>query len=223
MKKNKYIIAALMLFLINIQNTYAACTQEEIDAFKKVEDEYTVKYEFDTSSKRYTMYFNTPEPEKYRFKIYSSKTLECTEISDITKKCIKFPSGTYDIEIVGVTNTCNDVLKLIALTLPKYNKLSEDELCKGIEEFVLCNPTYEKEIDYETFVSRVTTYKKTKEKESQNTVDTEEPEKDKNTDKIINYIKDNLVQIIIIATFVILVIITTIITAKSIRKSRRLE
>lgn len=223
MKKNKYIILTLTLFLLNIQTTYAACTQEEIDAFKKIEDEYTVKYEFDKTSKTYTMYFNTPKPEKYRFQIYSEVQVNCTNTEGNTKKCINFPAGPYDIEVIGVTNTCNDVLKQITLELPEYNKLSEDELCKGIEEFVLCSPTYDKEIDYDTFVSRVNTYKKTKEKEEKNKVGDEEPEDETIADKVLYYVKNNLVQIIIISVFIVLVIITTIITAKSIRKSRRLE
>lgn len=221
MEKIKYSIFTIMLFLMFIANTYAACTEEEKNQFKKVEENYTVKYEFDKVTKTYTIYFKTPNPEKYRFQIYSEKKLECTKIEDNMSKCINFPPDEYDIEIIGTTNTCTEALKTINLKLPEYNKLSDDPLCKGIEEFVLCSPTYNKEIDYETFVSRVKTYKKTKEKK--------EPQEnnvvEENTffENILEYIKENLVQIIIILAFTILLTITMIITAKSMRKSRRLE
>lgn len=223
MKTIKYLIYTIMLLLLCISNTYAACTEEEIKEFKKIEDQYTVKYEFDKTSKTYTIYFNTYQPDKYRFQIYSEKKIECTKLDENISKCINFPPEEYDVEIYGVTSTCKDVLKTITLDLPQYNKYSDDPLCEGIEEFVLCNPTYKKEIDYETFVSRVETYKKTKEKQEKLENNDNQNENNNFLDKILDYVKNNLVQIIIIVVFVILLIITTIITAKSIRKSRRLE
>ena len=99
-----------------------------------------------------------------------------------------------------------------------YNKLSEDPLCEGNEDFVLCNPSYDKEIDYDTFVSRLNTYKKNK---GNNPSSSSNSVKEENA--IITYIKNNLVSIITITIFIILVIITIILTAKSIKKSRRLE
>lgn len=213
-----------MLFLTSITSTHAACTQEEINNFKKIEDEYTVKYEFNNTNKTYNIYFNSKQSDKYYYQIYSEKELECSIVNDTTVKCINFPPGKYDIDIKGVTNTCKDVLKEMTLNLPEYNKYSEDPLCEGIEEFVLCSPTYNKEIDYDTFVSRVNTYKRTK-KEKQNE-ETEQKveveEKNEFLEKTVNYIKDNLVTIII-AVFIVLLIITIVTIAKSIRKSRRLE
>lgn len=220
----KYIFLTLLLCFFNIQSISAACSEEEINNFKKLEKKYTVKYEFDKSSKTYTMLFEIPEKEKYSYQIYSEKVLECSDLDNDTKQCINFPSGTYYIEIVGKTDTCDDVLKEIEIILPEYNKLSDDPLCEGIEEFVLCSPTYQKEIDYDTFVSRVETYKKTKAKKESETEKNKEPEeKDNKLTPVIKYVKDNLITLIIIVVFIILVIITAIITAKSIRKSRRLE
>lgn len=219
MKKLKYLIFTIMLFLICISNTYAACTQEEIDNFKKVEDEYTTRYEINKNTKKYDVYFNSSQPDKYNYVIYSGEELKCTDPDENTLKCSGFTNGEYNVIIVGVTTSCNEILKEMKLKLPKYNELSEDPLCKGIEEFVLCNPTYEKEIDYENFVSRVNTYKRTKEQKEE----VEQKEEQTTTNKVLEYISDNLIQIIIIITFIVLLTITAIITANSIRKSRRLE
>ena len=122
-----------------------------------------------------------------------------------------------------MTETCDDVLKTTILKLPKYNKYSEDPLCEGIEEFDLCNSTYDKEIDYDTFVSRVETYKRTKNKNENINNDNDTGNNNKLLNNMKTYIEENLIQIIIVTVFIILVVITTIITAKSIRKSRRLE
>lgn len=225
MKIYKYTIFTVILFLICITNTYAACTQEERNEFKKNEDEYTVKYEFNKTSKLYDLYLTGKQSKKYAYSISLTKELECSPTNDTTIKCINFPPNEYTIEITGNTSTCDDVLKTITLKLPKYNKYSEDPLCNGIEEFVLCNPTYDKEIDYENFVSRVETYKKTKDKQEENNHNQEiNKEEDTNYISIVkDYVEKNLLEIIIVMVFIVLVIITTIVTARSIRKSRRLE
>lgn len=224
MKIYKKTIFTTILFLTCLTNTHAACTQEEINEFKKIEDQYTVKYEFNKTNKKYDIYFVGSQPEKYFYQIYSDIKINCHRINETTKKCIDFPSDIYDIEIIGLTNTCDDVLKTIQITLPEYNKYSEDPLCEGIEEFVLCNPTYAKKIDYDTFVSRVKTYKRTKEKnKQQEMIEKNDNEKNETIEIIQKYIKEHIVSIIIIIIFVVLIIITIIVTAKSIRKSRRLE
>ena len=90
-------------------------------------------------------------------------------------------------------------------------------MCKGNEEFVLCQPTYDKDIDYDTFKERLEVYKKTK---------TENNAKNNNTKKeniVINYIKNNIVQVSLIAISLVLVIIIIISIAKRQKKSRRLE
>ena len=220
MNKFKYIILALTIFVFNIHSISADCTEEALKEFKGVKDEYTVKYEFNKSTQNYTIYFNAPLPEKFYYQIYTDMQLDCSAEDNKTLKCINFPSGNYEVVVSGITEECNDSLKTIKLKLPKYNEYSEDPLCEGIEDFVLCSPTYSKDIDYESFVSRVNTYKKGLEKQEE-----PEPEEPDQTiiDTTIEYVKNNLVSIIIVIAFIILLIITIIITAKSIRKSRRLE
>ena len=51
MKINKYIPLTAMLFLSCITNTYAACTQDEINEFKRIEDDYKVTYDFNKNTK----------------------------------------------------------------------------------------------------------------------------------------------------------------------------
>ena len=218
MIRKKYLILTAMLSLLCINKTYAACTQEEINEFKKIEDEYKITYEFNLSTKDYTVTFNGINIQKYEY--HFDTKLNLKNYVSSTENSVTFSNikpGEYANEIYGTTKECNSLLKKINLKLAKYNKYYGNPLCEGIEEFVLCQPTYDKEIDKETFESRVNTYKKMK-NDNQETpnVETEENE-------ILSYIKDNLVQIIIVTIFVILVIITTIVTAKSIKKSRRLE
>lgn len=221
MIKKKYIISTLILSLLCMNKTYASCTQEEIDAFKKIENEYKVTYEFNIDTKDYAVTFTYSTTRMYSFSpdyYLVSQTLKGYTDNSFTYTGIK--PGKYNVDIVGATETCQDTVKKITLELPEYNKYYGDPLCEGIEEFVLCQSTYHKEIDRETFESRINTYKKTKEK---NKNDKEVDESKTEENKVITYVENNLIEIVIILTFIILITITIIITAQAIKKSRRLE
>lgn len=220
MKKHKFLLSILSLSLFIPSTTYADCTKEEIDNFKEIEDEYKITYEFDKETKTYTLTFYSPKPDMYDYILHIGKDKKCNEIEEKKNECYGIYPGEYIIDIVGQTNSCKDILSSKSLKLPAYNKYSEDPLCEGIEEFVLCQSTYDKDIDYDTFVSRVNTYKKNH--VSKDDTDNKK-EEIKEPNKILQYIQDNLLQIIIIVIFVIMVIITIILNVKSIKKSRRLE
>lgn len=222
MRKNKRILLFLSVCLLFSNHVYAECTTDERKEFRNIEDKYKITYEFNKDTKDYTLILYNPLQEKFT---YSTETdidadkMTYTENGEATTVTLSgFSSGEYTFEIIATTDTCNDVMKEIKVKLPKYNKLSEDPLCEGNEDFVLCNPSYDKEIDYDTFVSRLNTYKKNK---GNNPSSSSNSVKEENA--IITYIKNNLVSIITITIFIILVVITIILTAKSIKKSRRLE
>ena len=222
--KKKYIALILMLSLLNANKTYAACTQEQINEFERIKEQYKITYEFNNSRKDYTITFQIPYPDKYGYLIDENINIEGNVTGTDTSFTVSgVSSGQYIFDVIGIEEGCDDTLKNITLKLPRYNAYSEDPLCQGIEEFVLCQPTYEKEIDRDTFISRVNTYKKTKENKIEQQPVEENEEKNGVIEKTIEYIKENLLQVIIVAVFIVLVIITTIVSINSIRKSRRLE
>ena len=222
MNKLRFFIT-ILLFIMLPNIIYADCTTDEISYFKRIEDDYKITYTYNKDTKDYTVTFYSPEPDKYEYMIYaeSEQFNNCDAISERETKCNNVAPDEYYIEILGQTNTCNDTMKEITLNITRKNSYVDDPLCEGIEEFVLCQPNYEKELDYETFVSRVNTYKKTKQK----TIEDEVIEEDNNKfiNNILNLIKENIFQIIIVIVFLTIIIVTIILTVKSIRKSRRLE
>lgn len=219
-------IFSLFILLPNI--VYADCTKEEKDYFKKIEEEYKVTYKFNRENDDYTLSFYNPYPGKYAY-VYDLPDDNDTNVDElgdaININITGYKSGKHSYQIIGITDDCHDVLKEETLNLTKHNDYYKDPLCEGIEEFVLCQPTYDKEIDYDTFVSRVNTYKKTKQEKSIN-----EPQKETTNKKInviinniLKYILNNLFTIVIITAFAIAIIVTIILTVKKIKKSRRLE
>lgn len=218
---NKYKKITLFFLLFSLFNTkvYASCTTEEKNAFKKISDKFTATYQYDTESNSRAIVIKIPDWDTYIVSTDINESSKCTKDDD-TIKCINVDTGDYTIIFSKRSETCNDVLKTIAITVSDYNPYYDDPLCEGIEEFVLCQRTYAKEIDRATFESRVATYKKSKSSSSSSST---ENNNSTNVDKILEYIKDNLTQIIIILVFTILIIITIILTAKNAKERRRLE
>lgn len=219
--KKRYIILAIILLIFSTTKTYASCTQEELNEFKKIENEYKVTYEFNSDTKDYIVTLHKPKSEPYTYlfdeKLNTNDNVRGTEESIIVSKVMP---GEYVFKIYKYDDNCDDTLKTIEIKLPKYNAYFGDPLCEGIEEFYLCQQFYDKYIDRATFESRIDTYKKTKEEQNkQNTM----IEDSKNENKILEYIQNNILQTIIIVIFIILVLITVYITTIQLRKSRRLE
>ncbi len=217
----KIIMIALVSLFINTNIIYAECSTKDTEYFKNIEDKYQITYNFDKESRKYILTLTYEDIDLFTYEIVGDGMDEATLETQDKKLIINnLPSGDYTIYIVGNTNSCSDIFKKEELTLPKYNQYAYDEACNGIEEFVLCSPTYDKELDYKTFISRVNSYKKSK--ENIKTIDSEEDEE--NT--LLEWLKYNYIYIIyIVIGIVILSIIALIIKLiyKHERKRRRLE
>ncbi len=218
MKKYNYFIGIMLSLILLPCTIYADCTQEEIEHFKEIEDQYKVTYEFNKESKDYTLKFYSPEPNAYDFNIYIDYEIDCKYFSEKEYECYHIHSGEVEVGIFSENKSCEKSFRDTKFQLTKYNTYSEDKLCEGIEEFVLCQPTYDKEITYDTFVERVNIYKKTKSKKEK----VENKNQDTNS-KVIDFIDNNITEIIIITIFIAVVVVAIILIAKSAKKSRRLE
>lgn len=220
MNKYKKLTLFFLLFSLFNPKVYASCTTEEKNNFKKVEDKYTAIYQYDEETNTRAILIKGPELLDYAINIDINSTAECKETEDSDILCTNVDTGKYTYTVIGNTDTCNDILKSGTITVADYNPYYNDPLCEGIEEFVLCQRTYDKKIDRSTFESRVATYKKSKSSSSNSSNKNDE---ETNTDKIIEYIKNNLTQIIIIVIFIILILITIVLTIKNVKERRRLE
>ena len=229
--KKKYLILITLLSLLTTDKVYATCTENEVNHFKEIEKTYKVTTDFDPNTKEYVITYYMDDLEEYNVNIKMPSGSKCDYIDGNTIRCAgKSLNGNYNTTISGNSNTCDEELKQEDGTIPKYNEYYGSEECQGIEEFALCQKDYSKDITEEDFKSRVETYKKTNttndNKNNPNNNDKDdhiEIKKDTFINKVIYYIQNNLTKVIIISVFIILLIITAIITIKSIKKSRRLE
>ena len=226
-KKN---IIVTILFLTFPIVVYADCTSD----FKAVEKDFKESYKYNADTDDFTIILVNPDYEKYTFGFHNKDEIKNVEMKyngkQVTVTVKNYKGTKYDYVFVARYNECmNQAAKSGSIELKKYNPYADHELCKGNEDFVLCQRDYDKAIDEETFKSRLETYTKTKENESttNDIVDNNENNNGNNKatifDNILNYIHENTVEAIIIATFTVVLIAGLIIyTMKSI-KSRRLE
>ena len=146
--KKKLLIIPLLSFLC-LNKVYAECSQQEIDEFKKIEDQFTVTYELDNSSKLYTIYLKNPQIGKYGYEISGISENIVPTIENDTVILKNVVSGNYNFAVYNNNENCKEPLKKNDLNLLKYNKYSESKACDGLEDFYLCQETYDEEIDEE--------------------------------------------------------------------------
>ena len=223
MNKRKYIAFPLLLSLLCINNVYADCTQQARDEFNSIKEQYKITNTFNSDSKKYTVRIEKPNNDKFRYTTAITAQYKCEKISDTVTECYDLePGKTFYAYIMGNTKDCNIMLREDEIYLKKNNKYYGDPMCSGIEEFVLCQEIYDRDIDRETFEYRINKYKESIETKKEEEIKKQE-EENKPENKISTYIKENIVQIIIIIVFIVLLTITLIIGIKSEKKSRRLE
>ena len=217
----KIIMITLVSLIVNTNIIYAECTSKDTDYFKSIEDKYQTTYEFNKDTKTYTISLTYEDTSSFTYRIDGSGIDEKNiKFSDNKLLIDNLNSGQYTIYVIGASDSCNDVFKKETITLPQYNQYAYDPACEGIEEFALCSPTYDKYLDYNTFISRVNSYKKSKTNNDKPDNNVEE----KNT--ILEWLKNNYFYIIYaVIGIVVLLIIILIIKAiyNNERKRRRLE
>lgn len=226
-------IIALVLFIVFPYTVYADCESD----FKNVEKDFKVSYKYNKDTDDFDITFINPDHEKYTFAYHNQDEIKKFEITQNGKKETLLLKGQketkYSYSFIAKYDGCAyKTVTTKELELKKYNPYSDSELCKGNEEFVLCQREYDKAIDEETFKSRLDSYVKSKNKseESSNTIvnnnkknnETQDNKRDFITN-ILNYIQEHIVIVIIISIVVIALIIGIVAYIKKTIKSRRLE
>lgn len=238
MKKSKYILTTILLSLSLCTEVSAKCTEEMKQRFKEIEKKYTITRSFDEKTQEYVFTYHMPKSLYFEFHIESETGVTCVFKDPQNAECrTKDLKKKQNFIIKGKYSSCDEELKkesAVTATEKKevYNKYSESKLCEGIEEFVLCQKDYSKELTEDEFKKRVETYKNSQtKKEENNNIEVENSkteQQEENTlkkvfDKVFDYIKGHIVVIGSTIALIILTIITIILNVKSIKKSRRLE
>lgn len=146
----KCFIVALFLLVIGINNVYAldpACTKTEQDRLKKLASQVYFTYEpvkVLIENNTYNTFYEVSASGLLN-DLYIYNTSKAVYLGPNNGKIVKIvldPGESYDLPFYASDNgACRGYLITTKnITLPKYNIYSESALCKGYEEFTLCNP-----------------------------------------------------------------------------------
>ncbi len=226
----KKIFFTITLFILLPLAVYADCESD----FKAIEKEFKISYKYNYDTDDFTITLVNPYYERYTWLFKTEEELKNSNMTYSDDKKIlthtikNYKNTSYEYAIIAIYGECENVMvKMDTLTIKKDNRYAYSPLCEGYEDFVLCQKEYDKTIDEETFKSRLEAYKKDKvskkEDDSSDSTDNTENKISNTLENIKTYIENNVLQVVIVATFIIVLIISIIIFAKYSAKSRRLE
>jgi hypothetical protein len=183
-KKYFFLVMFCLLMIIPIY-VKADCSKEELNNIKSIANESVVKYSY---LENYVPTQEELLNEQNGGYILDVKNRFSVSVNNLTDKYYAVIAGDgrefiYDANrevpntaivsslIGGVnyyieyytsetTNCPFTKIKTVHIKLPYYNKYHDNELCKGIEEFNLCNKWYSTgNINYTDFKNKATAYK----------------------------------------------------------------
>jgi len=233
----KIITFFILMFLINIDVTNAACSNEDkmslntkaanIKASYEIKEEYFgneyrghTEYWFDISIMNVSEEFYITVTNDYdkTTQTYRSSdtvngiiTFKWDKVSEVTNLTIKAYTSNS-------TNCPDESMKTLYLTLPRYNTFSNRAICEDYPDHDYCQKfvTF-KEIDESTFITKIT------EKIEKEEIKEEEKNEDKDInlmDKIINFVDDY--KVFILGGLVLILVIIIFIAKKKNKKQREL-
>ena len=223
--KIKYLIITILAILLPM-NVKADCQSE----FNKIKNEFKATYKYDKDSDSFTITFVSPNYDRYMFQLITAEDIRNADFITLEKQLTvnlkNYKGNEYRYEIIAEYPECKNVsVYQSKLILKKYNAYADNSLCKGNEEFVLCQKDYEGELDDTTFQTRIETYIEEKNSKEAATIKRDNNKTDDTNmiDKASTFAEENTILIIIVTIFIIALIVFAIIMIKNKMKSRRLE
>jgi len=179
-------------------------TQEEIE-------NYVVKvlnFKIHIANITKELYVTVTDSVTKNTKTYNYSDTKNGEITFIQDDLTQVYNYTINIYSSNETNCPDTKLYTMYLQTPYFNRLSEYELCEGIEEFYLCHEFLNvKSVSLDEFESLSRSYRNNKiDKNGEKT----EQEKTENN-SISNFLKNHKILVVILSVVIIIVIILLII------------
>lgn len=152
----------VLLLLIPVTKIEGACSYSDIARLKKIAANVNASYEYVEKNSQVTFQItlNNLNSELYFIDLSNNLKYDFTK-EEITLK--NYNSGqTIRYSFYASDRECSDEpLYTLRVTLPKYNEYYTDEICKGIENYSLCQKWSSHNLTYTKFLEKVNEYKKT--------------------------------------------------------------
>ncbi len=137
MKRNMLFLVLLFGFLVFPFQTKAICNSNEKIRMVALANNINSTYVFDESSKTFQITL-TNIPEGFAVKDINSDVIHYYSQSELSFGGYQ-PGGSYRFDVFDTRTECvGGTLKSFYITLPVYNSNYMDPLCKGLEDYDIC-------------------------------------------------------------------------------------
>ncbi len=155
------ILALFVLFPKTVSASSHSCTNEEKVYWKNLAQNVVVSYDAitDNNKVKFTITFSNLTKDLEIYDLDNQKWYSTTKKEYTINK--SKDNKTYRFDIYTKDEFCGRVASYtVYASIPAYNKYQNDKLCKGIEEYKLCQKWASVSYDYDTWKSKVEEYRK---------------------------------------------------------------
>ena len=219
MKKIKYILFTFLILFLSTLSVSAKCTESELNTLKQESNKIQVIYKHlgaveTTTGTDYSRFKITIKNIDDDFKIYiPTYEIELEQTDGVSE--YELSTGNWTLEVYS--KKCEEEVRSISFRLPTFNQYSLDPLCEGIDgdDFKLCGKYLEYQVSYDTFKRKVEEYKATHEiKKDDNKIEEDQFSIKIIFNKILEFIINYQIYIIIALGVLLLILIIIIIVLK---------
>lgn len=179
----KILLLSFLLLLVPIKNVQAKCMYSDIAEMKKISANvnYSYEYKIVDGDALFNITLTNLTEDAYFVDSSTEKTYKNKTGEFILKNYNSGEKIVYNF-YPNDEDCMNTVLYTIRITLPKYNKYYNNPICVDAQEYSLCQRWSSHNLDYDTFINKVSEYKKNKLEEQQKN------KKEVDNDSIFHYI-----------------------------------
>ena len=180
-----FIMLILLIILFPIKTNALVCSNQDMVKLKSMAQNITTNYDYkeENNNVTFNITFSNLSPDLYLVDVTNKKNYYYNN-TEMTYNGYK--SGeSYKFKVYSTNSLCDtSVLYTVYVTLPYFNSYYNNELCKGIEEYELCQKWSSVNISYNEFKNKVDKYKEVIEEENN------ENNTDNEVKGIFDYIRD---------------------------------
>lgn len=178
-----FIMLILLIILFPIKANALVCSNQDMVKLKSEAQNITTTYDYkeENNNVTFNITFSNLNTDLYLLETIEKKSYYYIG-NEMTLTGYK-AGESYKFKVYATNSLCDtDALYTVYVTLPYYNNYYKDELCKGIEDYELCQKWIKNKITYDEFKNKITDYKKVIDKEDNN------PDKNKTVKGIFDYL-----------------------------------
>lgn len=214
-------IALLLSFIPNKVSAASLCENKVLSDYRSLAGNINITYAYRMENEKpmFDVTISNIYDDIYIVDAIKNKTYTYKNFSSETEIILKGYSDDQTIKYqiyTSATGCYGQLLSTRYVTFPKYNEYSTDAVCKGAEEYSLCQKWGTMSGTYEDFVVKVTKYK-----ENKNKVIYEEPKPTKTktlTELIFSFVGKYYV--FLVSGVIIIILIVAAIRSISLRKNQ---